>query len=87
MKARFRGTDYEVRFGPIRSNPDAVGLCDWTKCRITILPSLKGVERLDTEIHEAIHACLPDVAEEAVGMAAEDIARYLWRRGYRLIQE
>jgi hypothetical protein len=38
---------------------------------------------LDAIIHEAIHACLPDTSESAVNSSATDIARLLWRLGWR----
>jgi len=38
---------------------------------------------LDTLIHEGLHACLWDMDDEAVTATASDIARLLWRLGYR----
>lgn len=52
--------------------------------RIRIDASLHGKDRLDTEIHEALHAEYPDLDEEAIARGATDIARLLWRIGYRL---
>lgn len=40
-------------------------------------------DRLDTVIHEALHACFPDMREEAITQSARDIARLLDRLGYR----
>jgi len=36
---------------------------------------------LDTLLHECLHACVPDLAEEAVDQTATDIARLLTRFG------
>jgi len=30
-------------------------------------------------LHEALHACLPDLAEDAIDTIAVDVARLLWR--------
>lgn len=44
-----------------------------------------GVSRedLETIIHEALHACLWDINEDAVDQSAVDLARFLWRLGWR----
>jgi len=54
---------------------------------IRIRPSLKGRQELDTYIHEMLHACLWDLDEEAITDSATDIARALWRLGYRKTTE
>ena len=38
---------------------------------------------LDTYIHEFIHACFPDIDEDVVDKSAADIARILYKLGYR----
>ncbi len=38
---------------------------------------------LETLIHEALHACAWRVSEKNVTVTAKDIARFLWRLGYR----
>ncbi len=50
---------------------------------LTFQPHLRGQRRLDAELHEMLHACFPDLDEDAVGTAASDMARFLWRVGYR----
>jgi hypothetical protein len=42
-----------------------------------------GEDELDTLIHEGLHACYWDLEESAVGTAANDISRLLWKKGYR----
>lgn len=54
--------------------------------RIFIAEETKGERRLDTLIHEALHACFWDLAEESISTAARDIAHMLWRIGYRVGQ-
>ena len=51
--------------------------------RIRISRSLKGEEQLEVLIHEFLHAAYWDMDEEAVESAAADIARALWKLGYR----
>jgi hypothetical protein len=50
---------------------------------IRINRSLEGEEKLETIIHECLHAANWHYAEESLAQAAEDIARVLWRLGYR----
>ena len=49
----------------------------------TVLDRLKGQDRLSVIIHELLHSCYWDMDEEAIHHPAEDIARVLWRLGYR----
>lgn len=39
---------------------------------------------LETAIHEALHACDWNAREKKVERTAKDIARFLWRLGYRM---
>ena len=63
--------------------PQIDGLCDPNNRTLTIRPKLSGERELDVAIHEMLHACHDDLAEEAVTETASDIARCLWRLGYR----
>jgi len=56
----------------------------WKKPRVLIDQRLTGRARLETEIHEAIHVCFPQMSEEAVVVAGRDISKVLWALGYRL---
>lgn len=38
---------------------------------------------LETAVHEALHAAFPKLPERIVTVVAKDIARLLWRLGYR----
>jgi hypothetical protein len=51
--------------------------------KILIDERLKGRARLETTIHECLHACYPQVSEETITESARDIARVLWLLGYR----
>ena len=50
-------------------------------------PKLKGLRKLEMFLHEPLHACLWDLDEEAVEETARDMARFLWRMGYRKVAE
>ncbi len=53
---------------------------------IKIDKDLKDLEMLDTICHECgLHANFPFLKEEVVEQAASDLARLLWRLGYRKI--
>jgi len=60
------------------------GLCDYDTHTVSICNSLKGIDRLDTECHEAIHALQAYASEEHVAEVATTLARILWEIGYRL---
>ena len=42
-----------------------------------------GADELDTWIHETLHIALPKAGEAEVARISGDIARVLWRAGYR----
>lgn len=67
-----------------------LGLCDppETKGRkIWVSPSLKGEERLEVIIHELTHAAGWHIDEPFVEQFGIDLARTLWRLGYRNVSE
>jgi len=55
------------------------------KIRVNI--TRKDKKGLSALIHESLHACFWDLEELAVDCAAEDIALFLWRLGWRKIKE
>jgi hypothetical protein len=66
------------------------GAAGWTyfdnakRPRILIDDKLKGGTRLETIVHELLHASLgPTISEESVTEAAKVIRRTLWALGYR----
>lgn len=67
------------------------GRCDPPDARnksVQVLASLKGEDELDTIIHEVIHAAAwPVLDEDFVNDTASDLARLLWRLGYRRIPQ
>ncbi len=78
MRIRLGGKQWRVRFERID------GLCEHPPYRqISVDHRLKGRQRLEVIIHEALHACLPQLSEKEVTTAAADHARLLWNLGYR----
>ena len=83
------GKRWLLRFTKL--NGDAAG---WTyfdnakRPRILIDEKLKGGTRLETIVHELLHASLgPTISEESVTEAARVIRRTLWSLGYREVTD
>jgi len=68
------GRDYGECVYPSNGSPGQVAIRD----------SLAGEILLDTLLHELLHAAYPELGEGRVWRGATDIARVLWRAGYRL---
>ena len=85
MRAKFRGKSYTIHREWKSALVDGITTDPEVAPRtIHIAANLTDQARLDTEIHEALHACLWDLSEEAVAETAESIAGFLWRVGYRV---
>ena len=79
----FRGQRWRI---VNRSPRKSAGLCSppgQSGKAIWMAPKLCEPEALEVAIHEAMHACLWDTAEEAITESASDIAAFLWRLGWR----
>lgn len=83
------GKRWLLRFTPLKG--DAAG---WTffdtaqRPRILIDERLKGGAKLETIVHELLHASLgPSISEEAVTEAARVIRRTLVTLGYREVKD
>lgn len=75
---------YVPRLGKAGKGDD--GSCDApTDCRkeIKIRCGLSPQDEFETLIHEMLHACTWPLDESHVTQTAHDIARALWRIGYR----
>jgi hypothetical protein len=55
--------------------------------KVLIDERLTGRRRLNTEIHEFLHAANPTHSEEHVSQQGDDLTRILWTLGYRLMEE
>jgi len=87
MLVEINGRRYDLRFVPRLKN---YGDCDPPNVKnkqIRVRQSLRGRLRLDTIIHELLHAALWEVREEWVDQTATDIARILDKLGYRNVEE
>lgn len=87
MYANILGRRYQIKFVPLQQ---VYGLCDAPDKldkTITIDSRLAGEAKLTILLHECLHAAYWHLDEEYVNRAAKDIARLLWRLGYRLKNE
>lgn len=76
-----------------RLKGQAVGWAQWPDKRnphldkkVLIDERLKGRARLNTEIHEYLHAANPTLSEEHVTQQGDDLSRILWALGYRRME-
>lgn len=71
------------RYSPLKGT--AAGWTEWEKRKVLIDKRLKGRTRLETEIHEGLHASFGQtISEESVTQTAHDLAKILWALGYRI---
>jgi hypothetical protein len=79
-----RGKRYKLRVVP--NLPGRWGDCSPPSLpnrTIRIVAAAKDQRELETLVHEFLHACYDDLDEAPVEQGARDIARALWRMGYR----
>lgn len=77
----FNGRKYRI----ILDNLD--GNCDTDNDYWLIVErDLSKLVGFETVIHESLHACDWRMKEDKVNIIAKDIARFLWRLGYRRVQ-
>jgi hypothetical protein len=80
--ATMRGKRWNVR--NVSALPiGELGECNYDERTLRIPTDGDTEAELDTCIHEALHGCLPDLAEDAVEETATSIASLLWRLGWR----
>lgn len=68
-------------------NEQLIGECDPNTNTIQVVHGLQGRTRLDTCIHEMLHAVCPEKDELWVNSVATDMAEALWGIGYRHVKE
>lgn len=87
MRITLVGKLWNLIFKSLPKRPQKVyGLCDEPSKKgkqITIATGLTEIDELDTLIHEMIHASVWQLDEEIVDRMSTDIARVLFRLGYR----
>ena len=83
------GKKWLLRFTKLTGNAAGWTYFDNAKRpRILIDEKLRGGTRLETIVHELLHASLgPTISEESVTEAARVIRRTLWTLGYREVTD
>jgi hypothetical protein len=85
--ARLGGKKWKIRFVLSKEIPSD----RWADCshpsdknrEIRVRRTLRGEERLETILHEALHALYPDESESVIDSQGKDLANLMWRCGYR----
>lgn len=79
------GKRWNLRFVPTLG-PKKLADCDPPDARgkeIRIASGLRGERRLEVIIHELLHAGCWPLSEECVTQLGSDLARELWKMGYK----
>lgn len=84
MKIRIRGRQWNL----IRAHtgPKSDGHCDHPDepgRKIVVHSGLKDLKELEILTHEMLHAAFWDIDEDVIDGVGTDIAKVLWRLGYR----
>lgn len=85
MQVNLMGRRYQLVFTKL-GREQARGSCDPPSIRgkqIRIDERLSGEEELEVVLHELLHACDWRADEEHIEQQASDMARVLWRLGWR----
>lgn len=87
MKVKLAGKQYEIVFRRSIDACESRGQCDSPKLKnpkVYIQEGQTELDELDTLIHEMIHACSHEwLAEDWVNKTATDVARALYKLGWR----
>jgi hypothetical protein len=87
MKVKLLGRMWNLEFTFFKNWREQHGSCDAPTEKnktIKVHSSLRNRDRLEAILHECRHACDWSRDEEFVHEEAEDMARLLWRLGYRM---
>ena len=87
MHIQIAGRRWRLTFVPRSLRRGWFGKCESATRSITIESGHPQKQELDTLIHEMLHASLDPVDEQYVQQTATDIARVLWRLGWRKTEE
>lgn len=85
------GLRWRFRFVRSKDIPDD----RWADCstpddprrQIRIREVLRGKGRLETILHEALHAQWPDDSEEKITRHGKELSELLWKIGYRKVED
>ncbi len=83
--ATLMGHVWKIKFCSVPG--DKWGTFDWGDMTLCISYQTKERLRLDTIIHECLHAFCPYLHEDFVATIATDLCNVLWRLGYRLPED
>jgi len=83
----FNGKRMAIAHSNLLRTPRTLGLAHYDKKTLYVPIDGDTKDELDTIIHEALHFAFPFIAEEEVTEGATDIARLLWRLGWRNDEE
>lgn len=86
----FRGKKYLVKPLNAKQKRDCDGLADAPSVKqktISLNTDLHGRRALTVALDEAIHACVWDLDNDSVADIADSIAGFLWKLGYRAVEE
>lgn len=87
MRVKLGGHPFTIRLVPNMKDHGSCEVSTSKSGRVRRIIRLASWNRprsmLGTAIHEAIHASRPDLSESEVRALEADIARLLWRMGYR----
>lgn len=85
MKHVIRGIEFEIKYLPFLGYEEGHkkdGDCDHPSVeepKIRLRKGLKGLEKFETLLHEAMHGGFPDLKEEAITEFAHDASRMIWK--------
>lgn len=85
MHVKVRKKRWKLEFQNL-SKKDHWGFCDdplASNKRVVVDKHLFGQHRMEIVLHELLHAALWDLDEQTILETAHDLARVLWRLGYR----
>ena len=77
----FNGITYDIVIGEFDGYTDTDD-----RYSLVIERDLNTRVGLETAIHESLHACNWHAKEELVSITAKDVARFLWRLGFRRVE-
>jgi len=79
----FRGNRYKIEIEKIILDGCCESVKEGSLPKLRVFTGLDSKKGLETVIHEALHACCFAKSEEIVNTTAKDVAKFLWRLGYR----
>jgi hypothetical protein len=84
MQVTVCGKRWKLQFVQLKINRGDCSSPNDVRKVIRVHAGLQGRERLEVLLHELMHAADWRAAEEHIEQSAADIARVLWRVGYRM---